>query len=403
MTSAPDEECTVGRLSQSRRGCFFEYDPAFLAEPLWLSPFKLPPEPGLMEHRDREFGPLFGLFDDSLPDGWGRLLMDHLFQTRGVRPADLSALDRLAFLGTRTLGALTYHPPADPGPARARVLDLREMAAEAKRVLSGRSTAVLPELARAGGSPGGAHPKVLVGVRGDEIISGESDLPEGLRHWIVKFHGGQEERDAGTVEFSYSKMARRAGISMPPSRLFETQAGEQYFGVERFDREGNRRLHTHTFGNLIHANFRIPSCDYRQLLETTRILTRNHQDVVECLRRLVFNVATHNRDDHVKNFTFMMSESGDWHLAPAYDLTFSPGPRGEHSMTVAGEGKAPSRKHILELAQLAGVKPSETRAVLEDVLTAVGAWDEVSEEIAVSDTTQREIGRAIRLCCEGLR
>ena len=101
---------------------------------------------------------------------------------------------------------------------------------------------------------------------------------------------------------------------MPPARLFETPQGERYFGVERFDRQGNHRFHVHTFGNLIHANFRIPSCDYRQLLEVTRILTRNHQDVLECYRRMVFNVLTHNRDDHVKNFAFRLTEkaTGSW-------------------------------------------------------------------------------------------
>lgn len=161
----------VGRLLLDRRGCFFEYDRDFLADPVWFSPFRLSPEPGLAEHRDRDVGPLFGLFDDSLPDGWGLLLIDRLLQSRGIRPAEVTALDRLAHLGTRTLGALTYHPPSEDCSSRQQALDLQLMARESRRVLTGTSTDFLPRLARAGGSPGGARPKVLVGVADDPVAT----------------------------------------------------------------------------------------------------------------------------------------------------------------------------------------------------------------------------------------
>lgn len=407
LTLSPSNERPVGRLFLDRRGCFFEYDREFLDDPLWLSPFKLPPEPGLVEHRDREFGPIFGLFDDSLPDGWGLLLMDRLFQRRGMAPGDVTALDRLAYLGTRTLGALTFHPPTESVEARQRTLDLQAMAQEARRVLAGASTDVLPELVRAGGSPGGARPKVLVGIAddaiedpsADEMLSGEDDLPEGYQHWIVKFPAGTDDPGAGAVENAYAEMARRAGIDMPPTRLFETNSGDRYFGVQRFDRDNsegnNRRFHMHTFGNLIHADFRVPSCDYRQLLEVTRVLTRNHQDVVECFRRMVFNVASHNRDDHVKNFAFQMDESGEWRLAPAYDLTYSEGPGGEHTMTVAGEGRTPGRRQVMELAESAGLEVREAEAVVEEVLDGVEAWNGCAEQASVGRAARAAVGRAI--------
>lgn len=411
LTLSPDEERRVGRLLLDRRGCFFEYDQAFLASALSLSPFKLPPEPGLLEHRDRDFGPLFGLFDDSLPDGWGLLLINRLFQRRGIAPGDVSALDRLAYLGTRTLGALTYHPPSEPGDDRQRTIDLQTMADESRRVLSGSSTDVLPDLARAGGSPGGARPKVLVGVSdddsADEMLSGEDDLPEGYRHWIVKFPAGDDDPDSGAVECAYSEMARRAGIDMPPTRLFETESGHRYFGIQRFDRDNsegrNRRVHMHTFGNLIHADFRIPSCDYRQLLEVTRILTRNHRDLIECFRRMVFNVATHNRDDHVKNFALLMDESGEWRLSPAYDLTFSEGPGGEHSMTLAGEGQAPGREHVMQLAESAGLRAGEASEVIEKVLEGVTSWSESASSHKIGEGPAGFVDRAIHRGADRLR
>jgi serine/threonine-protein kinase HipA len=401
LTYQPGQERIVGQLAETgpRGGrVYFEYDPAFLRDPLWLSPFRLPPQPGLIEHRDYAFGPIFGLFDDSLPDGWGLLLMDRFFQQRGSVLAEVSVLDRLAYLGTRTMGALTYHPPADPGDQQARILDLHEMARASQQVIEGTAGEVLPQLLRAGGSPGGARPKVLVGVCGDAILSGEDDLPAGYTHWIVKLHARQDSPDVGTSELAYSLMAKDAGIAMPPARLFETPQKERFFGVERFDRRGNHRYHVHTFGNLIQANFRIPSCDYRQLLEVTRILTRNHQDVLECYRRMVFNVLAHNRDDHVKNFAFRLTDEGNWELAPAYDLVFAPGPGGEHTMTVAGEGRAPARSHLLQLAGPAGLSSREAQSILDEVASAAARWRSHAREARVGTRTAKMVGKAIEEC-----
>jgi serine/threonine-protein kinase HipA len=398
LVAAPGEEHVVGELAETRGRTYFEYSPEFLRNPLWLSPFKLPPAPGLIEHRDLEFGPLFGLFDDSLPDGWGLLLMDRFLRARGSLLSEVSPLDRLAYLGTRTMGALTYHPPSDPSDGDPPMLDLHQLARASESVLRGSSAEVLPQLLRAGGSPGGARPKVLVGVYGQQLVSGEENLPHGFTHWMIKFAGERDAVDAGPMEFAYASMARRAGLSLPPTRLFETDEGGRYFGVKRFDRDGNQRLHIHTFGNLIHSNFRIPGCDYSQLLEVTRILTRNHNDVLECYRRMVFNVLAHNRDDHVKNFAFLMPESGDWELAPAYDLVYTTGPGGEHTMTVAGEGRSPTRAHMLELAAPAGVPNRKAATIIEEVASAVSEWKTEAMQASVSPVTTEIVEKAI-ICC----
>jgi serine/threonine-protein kinase HipA len=399
LSRDPGEERIVGQLAEATRGpLVFEYDPAFLRDPLWLSPFKLPPESGLIEHRDYGFGPIFGLFDDSLPDGWGLLLMDRFFERRGSALAEVSVLNRLAYLGTRTMGALTYHPPADAANPAGIRLDLHEMARASEQVIAGSAEEVLPLLLRAGGGPGGARPKVLVGVSGDSILSGEDDLPSGYTHWIVKFPTRKESPDAGPGELAYSLMARDAGLVLPPARLFETAEGERFFGVERFDRRGNHRYHVHTFGNLIQANFRIPSCDYRQFLEVTRILTRNHQDVLQAYRRMVFNVLAHNRDDHVKNFAFRMTDAGAWELAPAYDLVFTQGPGGEHTMTIAGEGRAPARGHLLQVAAPAGIAEKDAESILEEVAAAAARWRAHARQAGVGTKSTQVVEKAIGLC-----
>ncbi|MBI3298182.1 MAG: type II toxin-antitoxin system HipA family toxin [Elusimicrobia bacterium] len=391
FTRTPAESLAVGTLASERGRVYFEYDRGFLASGWNLSPRRLPFEEALFEHRDLEFGPLPGLFDDSLPDGWGLLLMDRHFRSLGKRPAEIGPLERLAWLGTRTMGALTYHPPAESGAGDAAALDLAELARRSQQLLAGDAGEVLPQLLRAGGSPGGARPKVLVGVQGERILSGVDDLPEGFEAWLVKFPARADLADAGPVEYAYALMAAAAGIDMPPTRLFETAAG-RFFGVKRFDRDGNRRFHVHTFGNLIQSNFRIPSADYADLFKAASALTRDHRDVIRVLRRMTFNVLAHNRDDHVKNFAFVFDDArSEWNLSPAYDLVYAAGPGAEHTMTLAGEGKNPGRAHILRLAETVGVARPRTATVIDEVRAAVGRWEEFAREAGVSAAGMREI------------
>lgn len=388
----------VGTLLDQRGRIYFEYAPSWLDTGLNLSPFHLPFEGGLFEHRDRRFGPLPGLFDDSLPDGWGHLLMDRHFRNLGQDPSALGPLERLAFLGTRTMGALTYHPPSEAAGQADEALDLEDLARQSREFLAGKSSRVLPQLLRAGGSPGGARPKVLVGFNPlkDEIRSEAATLPDGFEHWIVKFPAREDGPEAGATEYAYSLMAKAAGLELPPTRLFETHGG-RYFGVQRFDRALESRFHVHTFGNLIQSNFRIPSCDYADLLKATSLLTRDHGEVLKAFRRMVFNVYAHNRDDHAKNFAFILDDlRGEWSLTPAYDLTFSSGPGGEHAMTLAGEGKAPGPSQILRLAQERGVSAAEASAILDEVRSALGRWNGFSKFAGVSKPRAAEIAKVLR-------
>lgn len=391
-----DEQVLVGTLAEQERVLYFEYDSAFIAKPLPISPFKLPVQPGVFEHREREFGDVFGVFNDSLPDGWGLLLMDREFRKRGHDPAALSVLDRLAYIGTRGMGALTYHPPAAPDAEGEFLIDLDELAHQAERVLEGSAEEILPALRIAGGSPGGARPKVLVGVGEDgRLISGTSDLPEGYRHFIVKFPAREDLPDIGAVEAAYALMAREAGIDVPTTRLFETGDGGRYFGAERFDRPGALRLHMHTLSGLFHASHRIPSMEYEGLLKATMALTRDHRQMEEAFRRMAFNVFAHNRDDHVKNFSYLMDRSGEWRFAPAYDIVFSQGPRGEHTMAVAGEAARPTERDMLRVAEECDVDRRRAREIIRQVRDAVNRWPRFALDTRVSGETVSRIEKVI--------
>jgi len=328
-------------------------------------------------------------------------LMDRHFRRQGIDPATLSPLDRLAYLGTSTMGALTYHPPSREQPEHDdQLIDLYDLGLNAEEVLEGDTAEVLPALMRAGGSPGGARPKVLVGMQSDRIISGEADLPEGYEHWIVKFAASADARDAGPVEYAYSLMARAAGIDMPPTRLLEVKRGRsvrRYFAVQRFDRgDGNRRVHMHSFANLIHANFRIPSTDYADLFKVTQALTRNNADLLRLFRLMLFNIASHNRDDHAKNFSFTLDhQTGEWSLAPAFDLTHCAGPGGEHSSTVLGEGRQPACEHCLKLAVQFGLKAREVRPIIDQVNTAINRWPGFANAAGCRKAVTDGIGRTL--------
>jgi serine/threonine-protein kinase HipA len=390
-----DRQIVVGTLAEDAGRLYFEYAASFLENPLPISPFRLPPRPGLFEHVDRQFAEVFGVFDDSLPDSWGLLLMDREFRKRGRAPSTLSPLDRLAYIGTRAMGALTYHPALPDSQAGALDVDLGALAHEAERVLEGGAEDVLPALRVAGGSPGGARPKVLVGVSDDgrTMVSGAAELPEGYRHFLVKFTGGPDGPHAGTVEAAYARMAAEAGLDVPPHRLFETADGGRYFGAERFDRRGNRRRHMHSLGGLLHASHRFASVDYEGFLKTTRVLTHDERQVEEAYRRMAFNVAAHNRDDHVKNFSFLMDEEGEWTLAPAYDLTFAEGPGRQHTMDVAGEAERPGDRDMLRVAEASGVEPRRARGIIEEVRDAVGRWLQFARDAGVPRERAQEIRR----------
>ncbi len=325
--------------------------------------------------------------------------MDRFFRSIDVDPATVSVLDRLLYLGNRTMGALTYHPPANLDKPNATPVNLHELAAEARQVFAGKSANILPLLMRAGGSPGGARPKVLVGFNPEslEMLAGEDDLPAGFEHWMVKFPSNKDGNSEGVVEYAYSLMARAAGIKMEETRLFAGNKGEQFFGVKRFDRQaGNKRRHFHSFGSLIQVNFRIPACDYADLFKTTSLLTRNYPDLEQVYRLMVFNVLAHNRDDHAKNFAFLLDDqTGEWSFAPAFDLTFARGPGGEHTTTVLGEGVQPTRQQCVHLACRFDIITARAEIIFDQVAKAVSSWPKFAALAGVQQEAVQQIGSFI--------
>jgi serine/threonine-protein kinase HipA len=380
----PSAPVLAGVLAETAdKRCFFEYDSGFLGKGVNISPFKLRLAAGLQENRDSFPAQIHGVFNDSIPDGWGLPLMDRFFRTHGRNIRDITAIDRLSYIGESGMGALAYEPAEDTGKSPDSSLNLYKLAKNSMDILQGRTEDVLPEMAKAGGSPGGARPKILVGFNGRELIAGEGELPEGYAPWLIKFRAEKDFRDAGKIEYVYSVMAEKAGLNVPEHRLFSDSRGNSYFGIRRFDRENNRRRHVHTLSGLIHADFRLPSLDYEILLKVCYRLTGSMSDVKMCFRLMVFNVLSYNRDDHGRNFAFLMDSDGKWSFAPPYDLMFSYGPGGEHSTSVAGEGRHPTTKEFDRLAELAGIAKTEREKIIAEVRESVRQWPKLARSVKI--------------------
>lgn len=361
----------VGTLAEDKHDLLFQYSAQALDRKWELSPLRLPLRVAAYPDRRADYAKLHdlpGLIYDSLPDGWGFRLMHARMKARGIDPERATTLDRLAYLGANTMGALTY------APSMADVQDpcdlaLLALAREVQAVLTDDGHQVLAELARAGGSPGGARPKanVFFNPTTGQMSTQAGRVPD-AQAWLVKFPGDGDALDGCALEELYARMARQCRLGMADTRFFQLPGDLTAFGTRRFDRRGNDRVHVHSLAGLLHANFQEPSVSYEDFFRATRRLTRDQRQLQKAVQRCVFNVLMNNRDDHAKNLAFMMAADGSWTLAPPYDLTYCPGYRGEHFMDIAGEGRAPTRQHVLKAAQSAGLARSAAEQAIDDVL-----------------------------------
>ncbi|MBE6357852.1 MAG: type II toxin-antitoxin system HipA family toxin [Lentisphaerae bacterium] len=366
----------VGLLLQDKQRIFFEYSPDFLKSGIELSPFKLPLKAGVFEEKSRVFDGLFGLFNDSLPDGWGCLLLDRKLRKLGKSYAEITPLDRLSLIGANPMGALEYEPAAGDSALYGDI-ELDSLSGEVDRILDGEESTVLDELLKLNGSSGGARPKIVACVSSDrkQIIHGGKSIPDGFTPWIIKFSEKHDPQSSGELEYRYSLAAKAAGITMPETHLFPLKDGRGCFGVQRFDRTPEGKVHIHTACGLLHASHRFASLDYENLLKLTWILTKNHADVVEMVRRMIFNIKSGNKDDHSKNFSFLLNSRYQWQLAPAYDLTPSAGINGEQTCMVNGKGRNITDADLIKTAATANISEAETKTLIAQVNSALTQYN----------------------------
>ena len=357
------DEKLVGTLAMaSGHKVAFQYSEEWLEDGFSISPFSLPLKNQVFVPQKEYFDGLFGVFADSLPDNWGRLLLNRLLRAHKQNPDRLTVLDRLEIVGKSGMGAITYHPERTLEQTNGNT-NLDELAEQCQKILNTEYSDKLDELYRLGGTSGGARPKIMTEIDGE--------------NWIIKFPAHVDKKDVGKMEYDYSLCAKACGIVMSETRLFSSDICPGYFGTKRFDRriEKNeiKRAHMLTAAALLELDFNQPSLDYHELMKLTKILTRDcTEDVENMYRRMCFNVFAHNRDDHSKNFTYIYNEKDDmWRLSPAYDLTYSNTYYSEHTTTVDGNGKNPGKKELVAVGVQAGMKKTYCERVAEEIRLCV--------------------------------
>lgn len=328
--------------------CAFEYDALYINKGVSISPLDLPLKPGVFIAKRTPFDGNFGVFDDCLPDGWGLLILDRYLLSKGIKLASLTIPERLSLVGSTGRGALEFRPDQSQWSKEVKT-DFDYLASEAQKILDnslyiGQS---IEELYLKGGSPGGARPKVFVQFEDKE--------------WLVKFRSQNDPENIGQIEYHYSQLAKKCSIEMTETRLFENK----YFGTVRFDRNSKGKIHVMSAAGLLNADFRIPSIDYIQLFQLNQYITRNILEKWKLFRLMVFNFLIGNKDDHAKNFSFLLTEN-EWHLAPAYDILPSYGIRGYHTTSI-NNNSDPRKEDIMELAKKFDLPSKQSNIIYDEM------------------------------------
>lgn len=419
---------TIGAVSlaEGRDVAAFQYDPDFARSGIELSPLVMPLDgrvyefPGLSR---ATFHGLPGLLADSLPDKFGHALIDAWLATQGRRPESFSAVERLCYTGTRGMGALEFFPVLGPRPRTAAKIEIDALVRLAGEVLTHRGdlqghfhaagkAQALRDILRVGTSAGGARAKAVIAWNRatNEVRSGQVAAGPGFESWLLKFDGvaGNLDKELedpsgfGAVEYAYHLMAKAAGITMSECRLLE-ENGRRHFMTRRFDRlPGGEKLHLQSLGALAHYDYNQAGAHaYEQALLAIRRLQLPMAALEEQFRRMAFNVAARNQDDHVKNIAFLMDREGRWSLAPAFDVTYSYNPSGAwtatHQMTLNGKRDNFTREDFEAGAKVAQLKRGRAAAILDEVLAAVRRWPEFAAEARLPGEWRDRIQAAHRV------
>lgn len=419
---------TIGAVSldEGNDVAAFEYDPAFARSGIEISPITMPLSNRVYsfpELSKKTFYGLPGLLADSLPDKFGRVLIDAWLATQGRQPSSFNAIERLCYTGERGMGALEFVPAIGPKARQASQIQIDKLVELASEVLTYRNNLrvsfaderreqALTDILRVGTSAGGARAKAVIAWNPltNEVRSGQIPAGEGFEFWLLKFDGVKGNKDKeledprgyGVIEYAYYKMAKDCGIDISNCRLFE-ENGRRHFMTRRFDRlASGEKLHMQSLCALAHYDFNLAGAyAYEQALLVIRQLGLPMRAIEEQFRRMVFNIIARNQDDHVKNIAFLMDKSGKWSLSPAFDMTYSFNPSGawtaNHQMTLNGKRGDFSMDDFKACAKATSMKRGRAEAIVGEVSEVVSRWRGYAEEVNVPASWRERIQRAFRL------
>ncbi|ESQ79195.1 type II toxin-antitoxin system HipA family toxin [Asticcacaulis sp. YBE204] len=417
----------IGAVSwlENRQIGVFQYDPNFVASGIQLTPLAMPlgTDPYEFPSLPKEaFKGLPGLLADSLPDKFGKALIDAWLAQQGRATTSFNPVERLCYIGSRGMGALEFHPAISPGRKGSRAVEVDALVNLANIVLNNREGLAgvltgeddhetLQDIVRVGTSAGGARAKAVLAWNGQtgEFRSGQIKAGEGFSYWLMKFDGIGNNRDKeladpqgfGSIEYSFYLLARAAGIDMTECRLHH-EGGRAHFMTRRFDRtEAGQKIHMQSLAALRHYNFNAAGAySYEQAVETIRMLDLPTYDIEQQFRRAVFNIMVRNQDDHVKNIAFLMNRKGEWRLSPAFDVSYAYNASGDwtstHQMSLNSKRDAFELEDLLAFGEFCGMKRPAAEKMIRDIQETVDTWPAIAEETGVDDDNIRGISSTMR-------
>lgn len=399
----------IGKIGfdENRGASFFQYNPEFLKEGHYQHMFplifkRITQTQVFDKYNNDTFRGLPPMIADSLPDAFGNIIFKAWLENNNKDFRQISALEQLAYVGARGMGALEYIP-AKTSPEHTTI-DIKAITEVVKQVLDhkydtkahGLNHASLLNIFKIGTSAGGARPKILVSENKGTgaIVPGDIVFSDDYNHYLVKL--GMDDNEGYSreiVEYVYYLMAKLAGIDMMPCKLIENK----HFATLRFDRQNGRKQHILTASGMAGWDFTDPKVSsYENLFDLAMYLKVSHHDITQLFRRMVFNLVFGNHDDHLKNHSFIYNETNDkWGLAPAYDLTYSLNPllaykRHSRALSVNGKRTDITLKDVLKLADAYTIK--NAAGTINDVQLVAGKWKDYAAEHAVPQRIIDTIG-----------
>lgn len=401
-------------LKEDRPYAFFEYDKEFIegvkGTDIQLSPIRMPVSDRLYSFPDlaESFHGVPGLIADSLPDKFGNAVIDQWLAGQGKSTYDFNVIDRLCYTGNRGMGALEYHPAISGDAKESEIVNVSEMVRFASDVLNKRksagidmSSATYSQLLKLGTSAGGARAKAVIAWNEEtnEVKSGQIDLEKGFDYWLMKFdgvskngdHDLEDEPEYTLIEYAYYLMATKAGIQMNECRIFKENQ-HNHFLTKRFDRVDGNKIHMQTLAALAHIDYNVPRlCSYELAASYMKQIGIGQEQIEQFYRRFVFNVLAVNRDDHVKNVSFLMDRNGVWTLSPAYDITFSYNPENKwlqkHQMLANNKCEDFEAEDLIRVASTIGISKIRAKGIIADVKSATEQWPIIAESVGIREST----------------
>ena len=395
----------------------FEYAPEFKRLGLDLSPIEMP----ISQQRvfafsnisKETFLGLPGLFADSLPDAYGKALLDRWLASNGRHFAN--PVERLCYQGKRSMGALEFEPAQNDYLETSSNIEIDSLVTTAREVLNQKEAfstnmsdtkEALINIIKVGTSAGGQRAKAIIAYNDEtkEVRSGQIEAPEGFEHWLLKLDGVTnselgDPQHYGKIEYVYYLMAKEAGIEMSECRLLE-ENGRAHFMTKRFDRQKNHKIHMQTLCGIAHYDYKmLRAYSYEQAFQVMRRLRLPYNQAEEMYRRMVFNVIARNQDDHTKNISFLMNRSGKWSLSPAYDVSWVYNPQGnwtsKHQMSINNKWDEITRADLIATAKNMNIKRPEL--IIEQVIDSVNLWYKFAKEYDIPNDTIKQIGDTLQL------